>query len=239
MNPDEPTAVLSPWPVGWLGVGTFGLGMFGIGGWAAWIWSGRGWDFRTLFGLLLGIPLLFLPQLVPEPAPRWLATEGPAEVLTEGLLFGFLLRAARVKDGWAAIAALLVLGEELDWGQVLLGFDTPAWVHQFESRSDRLNFHNLGWTDALWKPIPVLIILARASFPQFFPEQLRLPRFHSRTGLALLCLLPGLALARSLGDPRTTNELGELALVLWVLLAWVEPSRVRPLSPAGGGAPAG
>jgi hypothetical protein len=165
MNPDDPTSYLPSWIFAW-----FGVFAFGLGGWSALILAGRGWDSRSLYSLLLGIPLLFVPQLLPEPGPRWLGTEGPAEALTEGLLFGFLLRAARARDGWAFIATFLVLGEELDWGQVLLGFDTPEWARQVESRSDRLNFHNLGWTDALWKPIPVLLIFVRASFPKFFPK---------------------------------------------------------------------
>ncbi len=94
---------------------------------------------------------------LPGAADELCRKEGPLEHLTHGVLLAALLahlaRLAipdhRLRHLLPSLLTLLFLLEEIDYGQVYLGFETPALLRPFTGRSDHLNFHNTTAADVL------------------------------------------------------------------------------------------
>ncbi len=156
-----------------------------------------------------------------------LGSEGMVEAITEGILLAILIRAIPLRSPWMVAAAALLLLEELDYGQVVFGFETPAFLIPPDSRSEKLNFHN-AWFAGLWRAVPIggmlLLALPRERLPSWV-DHLRLPRFHRAAWLGVALAIPlALGVNTWLGH-RAADESFELAMVCLVCASWIIPSR--------------
>lgn len=127
------------------------------------------------------VPLAISPLvLAPFPDLRELVLgkEQPVEVLTEGILLAVVIRWRRSR--WIVLPAVLLLLEEVDYGQVFLPFPTPEWILELPgNRSDNANLHNVTPFDGLWRMGPLLGVLLLSLRP--WPE--RLERLARRLSL--------------------------------------------------------
>lgn len=148
--------------------------------------------------------------------PWVVGPEGVVEALTAGLLVGLAVRGRKVK--WLAAAAGVLLLEELNYGQVLLGFETPAFLGPVPATDGQLNFHDnaLG---GLWMLIPLLSLLAVSRRPAL-AERFSLPHFHPWTWTGITALLVLTPLVSFLAGGQVANEGFELGAVALVTLAW-------------------
>jgi hypothetical protein len=193
-------------------------------------WPGPPKKVLPAIAATVALPLPLLLIFGAENA-AWCGKEGWLEVATEGvLLYGVGLGLLR-RNPWIFLGAALLLVEELDYGQVLFGFQTPALLEQLGSRSDNLNFHNLPGIDGAWRWVPMLALLALALWPR---PPLRLPKLHRATawalGLTLALSVPTVLLAG--GD--LWNESFELALAALVLFGWQAANVDRAPPPPSG-----
>ncbi len=182
----------------------------------------------AVVGTVAAAYLLFLsvPALVPLRS-RMLGTEGLAEAVTEGAVLAVLVRAIAVRNPWMIVGAALILVEELDYGQVLLGFQTPEFLVPDGSNSTQLNYHNT-YLSGVWRIVPtaaVLLLSIRSQRLNGIIERWRLPTFH-RFSWAGLVLALGLTVGIHawLGH-RIADEAFELAMVSLVYAAWIAPRR--------------
>ena len=98
-----------------------------------------------------------LSAAVPGAEEALVRKEGPVEHLTHLLLLcavvaharHALARGGRLRHLLPAAICLLFLLEEIDYGQLYLGFATPDWLRPLTGRSDHLNFHNTTAADVL------------------------------------------------------------------------------------------
>lgn len=179
------------------------------------------------FVALAGITILAPIPFVLAGAHSWTDREGGIEAVTAGILAGLFVLGVRHRSPWITIAALLLLLEELDYGQVLLGFETPEWHAALPSRSGKLNFHNIRWLDWLWEPLPIYTVsflaLPLRGRLLAFADRLRAPRFHRRIFVAI-------AVAAACGlvtwwITRELDEIAELTQVAIVAATWLRPGR--------------
>lgn len=180
-----------------------------------------------------GLALVFYGLWLAAPAIFFGLTrkEGPMEFLTLPVL---LMAAAVFLDGartgrlrfwgypWGAACVLLVL-EEIDWGQLIFGFKTPAWVLRHSGRSTEVNFHNTSTASVVFflGIAAVFIALplgarARRLAPLFKRWGLRPPP-GSVIATVLLTVLVINPVGQALGIESSLQEVTELclALMLW------------------------
>lgn len=97
-----------------------------------------------------------------------------------------------------ALAALVAAGEEISWGQRLLGFETPAWLAE-KNVQDEFNFHNVIFTDpdAPTNPSEILMLATLLGYLGVLPlltrRSARLWQLVARTRLPV----PSTALLRT------------------------------------------
>ncbi len=163
------------------------------------------------------LPLAAAP-LGPEFVEVLLGKERAVEAVTEGLLLAAIARALLERRWLLAAVAILFFGEEVDWGQLWFHFDTPEAVAWYPSRVSSFNFHNVGWSDPLWRLLP-LASLAAMSWPGI-ARRLGLPPGPARTWLAVIALVAGTLVANLVVDGRVADEAMELAAVALVCAAW-------------------
>lgn len=161
-------------------------------------------------------------------------TEGLGEAITEGALLTLGVRGLREKSYIFGVFSLILLGEELDWGQVLLSFSTPPWVDALSPRSTQMNFHNIPWLDWLWRPLPLvgLLLLSRRPWPprwEPLAARLRLPAFHPGMAPAVVVTVIGTILSQLWVGQRAPNEAMELT---FVLLVWAGQQPLSNAPPA-------
>jgi hypothetical protein len=163
-------------------------------------------SFFVFSGLLVVMGAMYGLLFLPENVYSWLIDEerpvegiGALAMLTASVFFFLSFRRARALgegDRGArvrriallllAIAFLVGFGEEISWGQRLLGVETPSEIRQASSQ-DELNLHNLEFfSGKLLDPdhlfqlfwfgfgvlIPVAVALfrpARTFFPRYIP----------------------------------------------------------------------
>lgn len=200
-------------------------------------------------GFALAIGVLLVPLGITDRPV--VGTEGVLDMATPGLLLALGHAALRARARLLALACLVVAGEELDWGQRLWFFPTPAALGAVPSRSTDLNLHNIDGLDVLWQPLPLLLLVAsawRAHLPARLAGALLrvgVPAVVPATAPVLLVLGAGsLALGVSLGQ-RPADEAFELATVWALLVGWergragaeglTRPGAPGPATPAGAG----
>lgn len=104
--------------------------------------------------------------LVPESYYGLVQEDGPVEWLTVGLFgaaavsrLGAAWRSRRVFDGLVGLFCLFVAGEEISWGQRLLGFTPPDWFLESNFQQEA-NLHN--FAAVFGRPGTVLAVLLAA-----------------------------------------------------------------------------
>jgi len=128
----------------------------------------------ALFALAMAAPWLLAALASatnPGMADELCRKEGPLEHLTHGVLLAALVAhairlalpaTARLRHLFPTLLCLVFLLEEIDYGQVYLGFETPSALRALTGRSDHLNFHNTRTADVL---IPVFYSLYLIALP--------------------------------------------------------------------------
>jgi hypothetical protein len=186
----------------------------------------------VLLPLLCFLLLYTTPQLF-----FWLTCkEGVLELAT----LPFLLMAAAVFfDGyrtgrmrrfavaWAALC-LVVFAEEIDWGQLVLGFPTPGFLRPCTGRSDLLNFHNTAVASLAFGLIVLFVFV-------LLPLAARRPAWSARlhrwgiqapsllvAGAVLVLVLGWNTLSLVLGIDAQLQEVTELGLALLLLALALE-----------------
>ncbi len=162
-------------------------------------------------------------------------SEGVLEAVTEGLLLALLWHGVRNRQPWIACGAAVLFLEEIDYGQLWLGFATPEWWDALSDRSSQTNLHNIDGLDWLWRPFPMLAVLVLSRRPlrwsrlESLMTRLRLPVLDRTLGWGLFAAVAGVWPVLMIAGDRRMNESLELALVALVFLT------VRPqtdLNPA-------
>lgn len=173
--------------------------------------------------LIVAGALAFLPfpaaWLLGSRAAIATGTEGVTEAITSGILLALVAQSIRHRWPVIAVAACLFFLEEVDYGQLYLGYATPDWILALGSRSDRSNLHNLPALDWAWRLLPVLgvVVLSRRPLRFEWAERLltrvRLPRLHHHTWIGLAVAYAGAGLSMLWVGERAGDEALELSLV--------------------------
>ena len=180
---------------------------------------GAGLCIAAVAGAIAVLPWLTLP-LSPPTRALLIGTEGAVEAFTAGLLLATVVLASLRGLPLLAVAALVVLLEEVDYGMPLLGYPDPAVMQSWGMLPGRFNFHN-GPGSGLWRLVPLGTLLW-LSYPgsDALARRLRLPSLHARSYWALpVMALAGYGTLRWLG-PRALDESMECAFVALFLSAW-------------------
>lgn len=174
---------------------------------------------------LLAVPaVVALSPLAFQWAPWVAGPEGVLEALTAGLLLGLVVRGR--SSPWLAVAAGVLLLEELNYGQVLLGFPTPSFLGELPATDGQLNFHDnaLG---GLWRLVPLLVMLGVSRRPAL-ADRFNLPRFNEWTWTGITAVLVLTPLVSLLASGQVSNEGFELAVVCLATLAWTPRADPAP-----------
>lgn len=210
-RPDQLEIIISVLVCGTVAAG-IGVGLRDSSGFLSWTREDGPIEWLTVLGLLLCAGLCFLRMMERERRPasfRWLAA-----------LFG--------------AAFLFGAGEEISWGQRLLGLETPEWMAR-HSRQPEINLHNLVvlGVDLTKLVFGKLLVLAFTTYlmllPVLYLRNQGFGRFIDRHGLpvarprqALMYLV--LAIAIHLPDiPGRESELFEFAVVFITFLVFLNP----------------
>lgn len=163
-----------------------------------------------------------------------LRKEGPIEefthvILAVGvLLWGLVLfrRPHDVRVVGFLILQVVFLGEEINWGQNYLGFETPAWVVAVNGGHDNgLNFHNnrigerafilaVGWALILSPTIGKW-----RSMPSFTPFEIAVGALSVGVICSIATRVGGLLIGYENAEPRLQELLDLLVAVLMTELA--------------------
>lgn len=201
---------------------------------------------RSPLGIALFALAMVTPWVMAAAAGTWIPgvaaelcrKEGPLEHLTHGVLLvallGHLARLAvpgarRLPHLFPALLCLVFLLEEIDYGQVYLGFDTPPLLRPLTGRSDHLNFHNTTIADAL---IPafygtyliVLPLLARWERWRIWIRRIRLEPFAATVApLFFAAAVASYALERTGYAGFDPTEMLDLSATIPLLAAALHP----------------
>ncbi|MCC6557007.1 MAG: hypothetical protein IT372_28990 [Polyangiaceae bacterium] len=185
----------------------------------------------ALAALALPLGALLLRQVAPRLFLGLTCKEGLMELVTLPVL---LAAAAVAVDGaangqsrgwaWAwAGSCLLVFLEEIDWGQLIFGFVTPAWARGATGRASTLNFHN---TPASSVAFAVVVLGLFVLLPLMDRHPRLRPKLRARGVVAPSPVIAGSALITvfgvnlagvALGLERHLQEATELSLALLLL----------------------
>ena len=170
----------------------------------------------------LALAALVLPPLLGQWNAFIFGAEGLMEALTAGILLGILLQSVRLRAPWILFASLLLLLEELDYGQVLFGFSKPSW--NILEETSTLNFHNTSLS-LLWRAVPLggIVVLSLPAVRQWpLTQHLRLPHFHATTWRGVIPLLIGTLAIGLVHGERMADESFEWAAVTLVMAMWLK-----------------
>lgn len=183
----------------------------------------RRWGRHRNVALWLATPILAVGCLAGAGAP-----EGLVDAMTPGVLIAVLLTARGHR--LVALAAAVLVAEELDWGQVLAGFPTPEWHGLLPSRSSTFNFHNVRGLDWLWQPLPLLVLVAMTRSGPWVEraEQMGFPRMDPRLLRVLLALFAMSPAVYLVGGARPFDEAFELASAWAFYAGWRVVWEPRP-----------
>ena len=157
------------------------------------------------------------------PLPEWIFTkEGLVEAVAEGLLLALIAGALQDRQWLLALAATLLLAEELDYGVVLFDFDPFIVVGSADAGGQYFNSHN-GATSALWRIIPVAGVLVLATRRLYaVTSRLKLPRLHATARPAMIItVLVSIAIGLLDSTDRVADEVFELLAVAVVANTWL------------------
>lgn len=208
----------------------------------AWLWAG--------LPALLALLLWGGPWVAPELYRPFVAGEGPVELLQFAILLGCVAASLRLRrlaavrrsrpiSLWvwlALLGSIYTAGEEVSWGQHLVGWETPETLIALNDQNET-NLHNLAGIGALLDQLPrlllslfalvggILLPLALRARPHLLPPALA----HLRPLLPSLACLPAALLALTTRLPAwllpglvahgySPGEAKELFLYLFVLL---------------------
>lgn len=184
---------------------------------------------------VVAVALAFTPVLAAPFLGPWqiavLGTEGVVEAITGGALLALLGSAIAVRNPWMIVGAAVILAEESDYGQHLLGFETPGFAWLDASRTEHMNFHN-GPLSLLWRAVPlaaVLLLAVPSARLAGWLERWRFPAFGASAWAGIV-----LAIALAFGTTawlgeRFADESFELAVVTLVCATWIRSGvRARP-----------
>ena len=213
---------------------------------------------RASCAVLVGLALVgaFLHVAAPAFVARLAAEDGPLEnaqalcFLAAATVCGWgLVRRRASPWAWAVgLASLVLLGEELSWGQRLLGFTSPAAVAE-HNRQHEFNVHNLaGVNESIRDVGVVLLLVAFIAVPLLFERSPLIGRLAQRLQIVVpgtLCTTTALLAIAYMRIPRWLgrndygfDESGELFLAGTVLTYAVQLATARGRSsvaqPAGG-----
>jgi hypothetical protein len=178
-----------------------------------------------LIGAIAGLPVLLgvLPGTVEHMIT---GKEGLLEALTAGVLLALVVLGTRARSPWVLLGAGLLLLEELDYGQVWLGFGSPAALEEAGSSSGNFNSHNLPVFEALWRVVPLVAVVALATRERWpvaltlLADKVRLPRLDPGLLPGLAMLAVGVVATWRLAGEGRADEAGELAIVALVAVSW-------------------
>lgn len=216
------------------------------------------WGIRRGWGAALPLlPLLLLPIAIASAAAEHpvfyevTAEDGLIEWLQVAVLaVGAVLYLGVARRTWGrrerlmpfllglvAISAILVVGEEISWGQRILGWSTPAELEDI-NRQRELNLHNIGAVETLTR----LGQFAASGYASVLPMLALVPGTAAFVNRAVL--VPPVALVSFFWVPfgywaaripieparpmRRFSEFPELALYLgFAIFGWLMLRRVR------------
>lgn len=169
-----------------------------------------------------------------------------------GIAFVYLNRGGAFRSlccAGLAVLCVLVAGEEISWGQRILGLQTPQALREVNVQQE-LNFHNLQWLQGSYRLIMIVFLL---SFCLMLPVAIRYNRRIRDFVVWLGCpVYPGVAVPAILlavafmAVPRLLNvenfrdldEIGELLVSFGFLVYALAPETpesvvARPLVQSG------
>lgn len=183
----------------------------------------------------------------PEYFVRLCDEDGLIENLTSiaflmaGLVFLFHARKSHFRvDITAGLGLLCIVaaGEEISWGQRLLGIQTPESVRAVNVQHE-LNFHNMQWIHGHYRFVVLVILIAfclllppltrHVDVIRRHAEKWRLPLFPLEGVLAMLLAIAYMAIPRLLQveNFRDLDEVGEFLVALGFLCYAVWPRTPR------------
>ena len=178
-----------------------------------------------LSGALAGLPVVF--GVLPAELELLIdGKEGVLEALTGGVLLALVVLGARRRSPWVLAGAAFLLLEEIDYGQLWLGFGSPPALLEAGSHSGNFNSHNLPVIEALWRLIPLLAVLALAGHRRWpvavrrLADRLRLPRLDPGLLVGCATLILGTLGTWLLAGEERADEAAELAVVALVAVSW-------------------
>jgi len=188
---------------------------------ASWLGAPRPSPPRSWFvaaGAVAALPVLF--GVLPQPLTTLVVgKEGVIEAVTAGALAGVLLHAARHRMPWVGGGAGVLLLEEVDYGFLWASASAPP-----EFLHGQLNTHNLPVLEAMWRLVPLALVLLLAARGRWSPAwearlaPLRLPRLQPHVPLGLGTMLVGAVATWALLGEHVADESAELAAVLVVAI---------------------
>lgn len=178
-----------------------------------------------LLGAMAGAPVIF--SALPGDLELLICgKEGVLDALTGGVLLALVVLASGRRAPWVLAGALMLLLEEVDYGQWWLGYASPPVLAELGLHPGNFNTHNLPVVDALWRLLPLTVVgllAARDRWPALLARQLdrlRLPRLAPGLFLGGATLIIGaLATVVFAGEARA-DESVELAVVAVVAVSW-------------------
>ena len=198
-----------------------------------------------------------LHDLTPALVDELAAEDGPLENLQAATFFvaaaacgwGLVRRTASMWACALGLGCLLMFGEEISWGQRLLGFTSPATVAA-HNRQREFNMHNLTGVNELIRDVGVVLLLvAFLAVPVLIRRRGSVARLASRIGFVVpsaVCATAALLAIAFWRIPRWLgrndygfDEWGELFLAVTVLAyaGQVATERSRRLRAAAAGPP--
>ena len=177
---------------------------------------------ERLVVILGALALLPLPtMLAPQKASAFIVgKEGLVEALTVAVLLALAALAWRRSAWLFGLATLLLLAEELDYGQRLLRVALPSIQEAApRARHGNFNFHNEPGLGAAFRIVPLLgawVLSVRERWPSGLvrlADRVGLPALHRGVGWGLLLTLVSAGLVAWLVGEGAADEAGELAAV--------------------------
>ena len=153
--------------------------------------------------------------------------EGGIEGLTEGVLLAWVVIAVRVRMPLALVASAILLLEEVDYGQIFVGYPTPEFVKGLSEKTESMSFHSIPALDPLWRLGSFISVWclsgrwARTPLVALKLARLGVPTFATAHGFFAAMIAMALVVVSLRGD-RVWDELHEVFIVMGAWALWRE-----------------